>query len=555
MSKRRSIFPIVGVGASAGGVEALEGFFQGVPPQPGLAFIVVTHLSPDRESLLHEIIARYTDLTVAVAEHDTEVLPNCVYVLPADAIISISAGCLQLRKSSTSRREHEPIDILFSSLAIDRSEYAASVVLSGGDGDGTLGTKAIKERGGLTMAQVADGHGPRHPSMPDSAISTGFVDFALPANEMGAKLAEFARMLAEGDAEADGERSQERSEICAILRNQVGHDFAGYKPKTFFRRVQRRMQVTQLGSQAAYIDRLKADPKEVAALFRDLLINVTNFFRDGEAFDSLRDTVIPRLFEGRGADDTVRVWVPGCATGEEVFSIAILLREHMDTLVAVPRVQVFATDIDEHALSVARAGRYPEALLDSVSSERRTRFFIPEGGSFVLTKEVRDLCIFSPHSVIRDPPFSRLDLISCRNLLIYFGADIQNLVLPTFHYSMREGGYLFLGLSESIGNFSELFTSVDKKHRIFRSRENVSVAPRLPMTIRQHPSLGLPGTTAETPWDRRRAYCYDKRWKIRCWSGLRLPMCWSRATATSCIFPPAPISIWSWRPARRPGNS
>jgi two-component system CheB/CheR fusion protein len=496
-----AIFPIVGVGASAGGVEALEGFFQGVPPQPGLAFIVVTHLSPDRESLLHEIIARYTDLTVAVAEDDVEVRPNCVYVLPADAIISIKAGRLEVRKSDSSRRERKPIDILFSALAIDHGEYAASVVLSGGDGDGTLGTKAVKEHGGLTLAQVADGHGPRHPSMPDSAISAGFVDFALPVKEMGGKLAEFARMLAETDdgAGAEAARSEARLEICAILRNQLGHDFSGYKSKTFFRRVQRRMHVTQSASHETYIQRLRDDPKEIGALFRDLLINVTNFFRDGEAFDRLAELVIPKLFEGRGAEDSVRVWVPACSTGEEVYSIAILLCEHMATLPARPRVQIFATDIDDFALGVARAGRYPEALLEGVSPERRKRFFTPEGGSFVLCKEVRDLCIFSPHSVIRDPPFSRLDLISCRNLLIYFGVDIQNAVLPTFHYSLRDGGYLFLGLSESIGKFSELFAAVDKKHRIYRSREDVSMAPRLPMTVRNHPALDLSGRNRRQP--------------------------------------------------------
>jgi two-component system CheB/CheR fusion protein len=482
-------------------VEALEGFFQGLPPQPGLGFIVVTHLSPDRESLLHEIIARHTDLSVVVAEDDVAVRPNCVYVLPADAIISLVGGRLQLRKSSNGRRERKPIDILFSSLAIDQGEYAASVVLSGGDGDGTLGTKAIKERGGLTLAQVADGHGPRHSSMPDSAISTGYVDFAIPAHEMGARLAEFARDLAEGSGEPDPANggASAQAEISAIIRNQIGHDFGGYKSNTFFRRVQRRMQVLQVSDQAKYIERLKGDPKEVGTLFRDLLINVTNFFRDGDAFDTLRDLVVPKLFEGRGADDSVRIWVPGCATGEEVYSIAILLRERMDQLTAVPRVQVFATDIDEAALGVARAGRYPEALLDTVSPERRNRFFVLDGGSYVLTKEIRDLCVFSPHSVIRDPPFSRLDMISCRNLLIYFGADIQNQVLPTFRYALREGGYLFLGLSESVGKFADLFEAVDKKHRVFRSRDDVSISPQLPLSIRRHPGLAGPARGRRNP--------------------------------------------------------
>ncbi len=494
MASRQSKFPIVGVGASAGGIEALEGFFEGLPPRPGLAFIVVTHLSPNRESLLHEIIARHTDLTVAIAENGAIVRRDCVYVLPADAIITLKSGRLLLRKTDDGRRERKPIDILFSSLAVDQEDYAASVVLSGGDGDGALGTKAIKERGGLTLAQAADAYGPRHPSMPDTAIATGYVDLALPAHGMGAKLAEFARALAEG---AEPVLSVEggtaaHAEISAIIRRQIAHDFSGYKPKTFFRRVQRRMQVVQAPDQATYIEQLKRDPKEVQALFRDLLINVTNFFRDGEAFENLREMVVPNLFEGRGVGDAVRVWVPGCSTGEEVYSLAILLREHMDSLAAAPRVQVFATDIDEVALNVARAGRYPEALVAGVSAERRNRFFVQDGGSFVLAREIRELCIFSPHSVIRDPPFSRLDLISCRNLLIYLGPDAQNQVLPTFHYALREGGYLFLGLSESIGKFAECFEPVDKKHRIFRSRDDVTVAPQLPVSIRKHPGISAP---------------------------------------------------------------
>ncbi len=280
MPNRRSNFPIVGVGASAGGIEALEGFFQGLPSKPGLAFIVVTHLSPHRESLLHEIIARHTELTVAVAENAVTVCRDCVYVLPPDAIITLKAGRLQLRKPDDGRRERKPIDILFSSLAVDQEEYAASVVLSGGDGDGALGTKAIKERGGLTLAQVADGYGPRHPSMPDTAIATGYVDFALPANEMGAKLAEFARALAESGGPVSDEQwgADAQAEIACIMRKHVAHDFGGYKSKTFFRRVWRRMQVVEAPDQATYIERLQRDPTEVRALFRDLLINVTNFF-------------------------------------------------------------------------------------------------------------------------------------------------------------------------------------------------------------------------------------------------------------------------------------
>ncbi|HEY1750209.1 MAG TPA: CheR family methyltransferase, partial [Caulobacteraceae bacterium] len=490
-----SQFPIVGVGASAGGVEALEGFFGGLSADSGCAFVVVTHLSPERRSLLPEILARYTKMPVASAE-DAELEPNTVKVLPADTILDIQGGRLRLRKLAAGRRERKPIDVFFSALAKDQGEYAAGVILSGSDGDGTLGVKAIKERGGLTLAQVANGDGPSHSSMPDSAIATGLIDFAVPADEMGAHLADFARSF-DQDAFASAERTRggkravqgARQEICAILRNQLGHDFAGYKEKTFLRRVQRRMQVARLETLKAYVELLRRDPKEVAALFRDLLINVTNFFRDADAFKVLEEQVIAKLFDGRGADETVRVWVPGCATGEEVYSIAILLREHMETLTAVPRVQVFATDIDEPALGVARAGRYPEALLDGVSDERRKRFFHHEEGSYLLNKDVRDLCVFSPHSVIRDPPFSRLDLISCRNLLIYFGIDMQNQVIPTFHYALRPGGYLFLGTSENVSQFAELFAPVDKKQRLFRAREHNGVAPRVPLlvsTIRPH---------------------------------------------------------------------
>src|SRR5882724_2706483 len=398
----KSAFPVVGIGASAGGIEALEGFFRGLPASPGFAIVIVTHLSPERESLLHEVVGRSTTMPVTTVSDDIELIPDCVFVLTSNAILTIEQGHLLIQKSAD-RRERKPIDIFFSSLAIDAGEMAAGVVLSGGDGDGTLGIKAIKERGGLTLAQAADGFGPAHPDMPESAIATGLVDFAIPVEQMGEKLIEFARGGLLIDSMIEKSQQAEENgfqaimpEIFGILRNQIGHDFSGYKTKTFMRRVLRRMQVTQHTTIEGYIERLRQEPQEVNALFRDLLINVTNFFRDADAFESLATSVIPKLFEGRGADDTVRVWVPGCSTGEEVFSIAILLREQMDKLSAVPRVQVFATDIDERALGVARAARYPEALLDSVSPERRKRFFILDGGSYLVSKDVREICIFSP---------------------------------------------------------------------------------------------------------------------------------------------------------------
>jgi two-component system CheB/CheR fusion protein len=486
-------FPIIGIGASAGAIEALEGFFRGLPSDPGFATVVVTHLGPGRDSVLDEVIARFTPMTVTPAADGLEIRPDCVYVLTSNALVTVEKQKLVVRPSAN-RRQHKPIDIFLSSLAIDVGEMAVGIILSGGDSDGTLGIKAIKERGGLTLAQVADGFGPAHPDMPDSAIAAGLVDLALPADEMGLKLVDFARgnLLmttiskgAQSTGEEDFQQEFEKAlpEIYNLLRNQLGHDFSGYKTKTFMRRVLRRMQVTQIATVEAYIESLRQEPQEVNALFRDLLINVTNFFRDAEAFENLATHVIPKLFEGRGADDTVRVWVPGCSTGEEVFSIGILLREHMDKLSAVPRVQIFATDIDERALAAARGARYPVALLDTVSPERRSRFFILDGGSYVVSKDVRELCIFSPHSVIRDPPFSRIDLISCRNLLIYFGPEMQNQVIPTFHYALRPEGYLFLGSAENVSQFEDLFSAIEKKHRIFRRRSDVAPHIRLPLMV------------------------------------------------------------------------
>ncbi|HEY1878401.1 MAG TPA: CheR family methyltransferase [Caulobacteraceae bacterium] len=483
--------PIVAIGASAGGLEALEWLFRSMPPEPDCGFVIVTHLNPERRSLLPEIITRFTSMPVHVAEDGAEVRANEIHVLPGDVLLDISGGRLKLRRSSSRRPNRKPIDVFFSALAIDQGEYAAGVVLSGGDGDGTLGVKAIKERGGLTLAQVGNGHPPQHPSMPDSAIASGMIDLAIPVSEMGTRLAEFSRSFAALDGIATGEPRAEgvreireaRQEIYAILRNQIGHDFSGYKEKTFLRRVSRRVQVNRLDTLGAYVERLRQEPAEAAALFRDLLINVTNFFRDADAFKALETEVVPKLFADRGADDVVRVWVPGCATGEEVFSIAILLREYMDSLRAVPRVQIFATDIDEPALAVARAGRFPAASLDGVSEARRKRFFTADDGVYQLTKEVRDLCVFSPHSVLRDPPFSRLDLVSCRNLLIYFGTDAQNQVIPTFHYALRPGGYLFLGASENVTQFADLFTPVDKKNRLFRAREDVASSIRVPLAV------------------------------------------------------------------------
>jgi len=479
-------FPIVGVGASAGGVEALEYLFNAMPPDPGVAFVIITHVAPQRESLLPEILARDTRMPVLIAERDQEVHPNHVYVAPAGAVLDIRKGRLGVR-AGTEHRERTPIDTFFAALAEDQGEYAIGIVLSGAGSDGTLGIKAIKEHGGLTLAQAADHSGPRHASMPESAIASGLVDLAVPVETMPEQLAAYLRSFDILDKEVDKEAGAEtsRKAICEILLDHTGHDFSGYKTRTFYRRIERRMQILQIPSLPAYVDRLREDPGEVNTLFRDLLIGVTNFFRDTKAFEALQQLVMPRLFEGKGPSDTIRVWVPGCATGEEVYSLAILLREQAEQSRSRAKIQVFATDIDEAALAVARAGRCPDTLLQGVSKDRLERFFTSEGTSYVVNKSIRDVCVFSSHSVLRDPPFSRMDLISCRNLLIYLNSELQTHVIPILHYALKPNGFLFLGTSENVTQHGDLFSSIDKKSRIFQRRGDDAAMPHVPALFRR----------------------------------------------------------------------
>jgi two-component system, chemotaxis family, CheB/CheR fusion protein len=459
---------IVGIGASAGGVEALEAFFKAMPDDNGLAFVVVTHLDPNRESMLAEILGRATRMPVVNAQDGEPVAAHHVYVLPAGAILTAREGRLQVRGIGTLDRERAPIDLFFASLAEDQGEHAIAIVLSGSGTDGTLGLKAIKEHGGLTLAQGSNVSRPRFAEMPSSAVTAGFVDLLLPVEEIPERIIAYVRKSGAVDMRQPGDAL---SNIYALLRSRTGHDFSLYKDTTFHRRVERRMHVRQAQSLMDYVERLQKEPDEVSALFRDLLIGVTDFFRDPAAYQALETLVIPKLFDGRGAADEVRVWVPGCATGEEAYSIAILLRERMDALQEVPKVQIFATDIDDAALAMARAARYLPNLVKQISPARLRRFFISETGAYRVTKELRDMCIFSSHSVIRDPPFSRIDLISCRNLLIYMKPELQTQLLPLFHYALRSSGYLFLGLSEHVSRHSDLFLTADRKNRIFRRRD------------------------------------------------------------------------------------
>ena len=482
--------PIVGIGASAGGIEAFRKFFEMMPAHSGLAFVVVLHLPANRKSLLPEILSRWTRMPIVEAADGCALEADTVYVPHAGSIVTFRDGRLHLHQPAKDEPpEPIPISVFFDSLAQALHEDAIGVVLSGTGSDGALGLKAIKTYGGLTLAQGTDGSAPLHGGMPDSAIATGAVDIIASAEDMPRHIiaAQNARQREAELAGSEFVSDAERLAICAILTRDLGHDFAGYKDKTFVRRVQRRMQVVGLSETGAYIERLERDRTEVLMLFRDLLIGVTSFFRDAETFDTLRRLVVPRLFQGKSADDSVRVWVAGCATGEEAYSIAILLCEHASQLPSpAPRIQVFATDIDEAAISTARAGRYPSTLMSAITPAHLEQFFVTTGDSvFTVAKQVRELCTFSAHSLTRDPPFSRIDLVSCRNLLIYLDSDLQAAIIPAFHYALVPDGILLLGSAETVSRHDNLFEALDRSHRIFRRRDTPS--PPLQMHNRSLP--------------------------------------------------------------------
>ena len=485
-------FPIVGLGASAGGLEAFRAFFERMPAECGMAFVVILHLPADRKSMLADILERWTPMRVIDGENGIRLERNCVYVPPPHALVSLAERQLCIRTAAPDEdRVPRPIDAFFDSLGAALREQAIGIVLSGTGNDGALGLKAIKECGGLTIAQGTDGTAPLYGEMPAAAIATGAVDIVAPVETIPGHLLRIKGSRSAGVSVSDGgaETDTARLQICAVIKAQLGHDLSGYRDKTFMRRVQRRMQVVSVTTLVEYVKRLRVDPEEVVALFRDLLIRVTSFFRDKETFETLAAKVIPRLFAGKDADASVRVWVPGCATGEEAYSLAILLREEMDRCRGVPKVQVFGTDIDDPAIATARLGRYPTTLLEGLSDGRRDRFFRLSQGSYVVSKEIRELCTFSTHNLVRDPPFSRMGLVSCRNLLIYLDRTLQAAVIPVFHYSLARGGILLLGGSESIAAHDDLFEPLDKTARIFQRRDGRS--PPLHLSLR-HPSPAAP---------------------------------------------------------------
>ena len=493
---------IVGIGASAGGLEAFTSFFANIAADTGMAFVLVQHLSPDHKSMLAELLGKATAMDVIEAVDGVTVKPNCVFVIPPDATMTIAGGRLKVVKPAPPRDRRRPIDTFLQSLAADQAENAICIILSGTGSDGTLGVAAIRENGGLTLAQAEYDHHAL-PGMPQSAAATGQVDEVLAVEAMPARLTVYQAHLkaVAGAKDADGIRTDAVSHMATImgaLRARSGHDFSEYKEKTLVRRLQRRMQLLHVDTPAAYIELFRKQPEELDLLFRELLIGVTQFFRDPDAFVALNEDVLKGLVSERGAHETVRLWVAGCATGEEAYTLAILLREAMDVRRPKPKVQIFGTDIDDRAIAAARLGRY-RGPIAGVSPERLERWFKQEGDFYCVTSEIREMCVFSTHSVIKDPPFSKLDLITCRNLLIYIDPPLQDRVMRSFHYALKPGGRLFLGSSESVTRTTRLFSTFDKKLRIFERRETDGfVLPGLPMrsagaVVPTLPSTAPPG--------------------------------------------------------------
>jgi two-component system, chemotaxis family, CheB/CheR fusion protein len=492
---------IVGIGASAGGLEAFTRFFAAMPANSGMAFVLVQHLDPQRISMLVELLSAKTSMPVVAATDGTAVAADSVFVIPPNAVLTIIDGVLRVSQPAPAREHRRPIDAFFTSLAEDQGERAACVILSGFGSDGTEGVRAVKEHGGLTLAQAEfDQHAKS--GMPSSAAATGLVDFVLPVEAMPERLMSYWSHLSgiehrKGPDGARHDMAEAVAKICGLLRRALGHDFSEYKQNTVIRRIQRRMQVLQIDNPIDYFEHLRRTPSEIEALFRELLINVTGFFRDPDAFAAIHPAIAD-IVANKENGDQIRVWVPACATGEEAYSIAILLAETVsDNSAGTPKLQIFATDIDEHAIITARAARYRESLLADVSEERRRRWFVREGDHYCPVKSIRESCIFSTHSVVKDPPFSKLDLIACRNLLIYLNTALQERILRTFHYALRSNGVLFLGTSESIGRQTNLYASVDKKHRIYRRRDTSSALPDFPLVVAR--GAADVTTTAKSP--------------------------------------------------------
>ncbi|RJQ43349.1 MAG: PAS domain-containing protein [Nitrospiraceae bacterium] len=472
-SLNRNFF-IAGIGASAGGLEAFQDFFTHMPPDSGMAFVLVPHLDPTHKSIIGEILKKYTEMKIIQAEDGLKVRPNCIYLIPPDKNIAILHGTLQLIEPAERRGLRHPIDYFFRTLAEDQGEKAVAIILSGTGTEGTLGIKAVKGEGGLVIVQ--DPKTAKYDGMPRSAITTDMVDYILPPANMPEMLMKFLSRphakLPERPTSAESRLPDSLQKIFILVRNQTGHDFTYYKQNTIVRRIEKRMTIHQIDTIADYVTYLRDNPSEINILFKELLIRVTKFFRDPDAFEFLKKKVLPDICKNASEERTVRIWVPGCSTGEEAYSIALLLHEYISEQNQPCKIQIFATDIDSDSIETARTGLYPDNISDDISKEQLKRYFTKEDNAYRISNRIREMVVFAVQNVVKDPPFSKVDMIICRNLLIYLGPELQKKLIPLFHYALRPEGILFLGTSETIGAFSDLFSVINNKWKIFKPKKS-----------------------------------------------------------------------------------
>ena len=490
------LFPIAGIGASAGGLEALEQFLQHVPENSGIAFVIVQHLDPNHKGLMPELLQRTTGMEVFQVRDLMKVKPNCVYIIPPNKDMSILHGVLHLFEPTAPRGLRLPIDFFLRSLAEDRQEHSIGVILSGMGSDGTMGLRAIKEKAGVALVQ--EPASAKFDSMPRSAINAGLADFVAPAEDLPRKIVDYLRhalVITKAGRPSEEKEHGALAKILILLRAKTGQDFSLYKNNTLYRRIERRMGIHQIDRIAAYVRYLQENSQEVELLFKELLIGVTSFFRDPAAWEQLQQEAIPALLAGRPAGGVLRAWSAGCSTGEEAYSLAIAFKEALEQI--KPKMgftlQIFATDLDRDAIDKARQGVYSANITADVSPERLSRFFIKEENGYRVGKEIREMITFATQNIIMDPPFTKLDILICRNLLIYLTPELQKKLLPLFHYSLNPGGVLFLGSAEAVSTFTDLFAPLNIKARLFRRCESACpqsrwhFQPRLSRPCREFP--------------------------------------------------------------------
>jgi len=464
-------FPIVGIGASAGGLEALELFLANVPENSGMGFVIVQHLDPTHKGVMVELLQRGTLMKVFQVRDRMRVEANCVYIIPPNKDMSILHGVLHLLEPVAPRGLRLPIDFFLRSLADDQQERSIGVILSGMGSDGSLGLRSIKEKMGAVFVQ--DPASAKFNGMPQSAVESGLADVVASVDALPERILAYLKhvpSVVKDDFHVEDKAQSALEKVIILLRSQTGHDFSMYKKTTIYRRIERRMGLHQLDKISGYVRFLRENPQEVEILFRELLIGVTSFFRDPEEWEKLRTDVLPALLNGRKNDQPLRVWVPACSTGEEAYSLAILFKEFIEKTQPAKNItlQIFATDLDQHAIEKAREGFFPANIAADVSAKRLDRYFVKVEHGYQAAKSIREMIVFAPQNIIMDPPFTKLDLVSCRNLLIYLTPELQKKILPLFHYSLNPGGFLFLGNAETIGSYTDMFTSLGAKTRIYK---------------------------------------------------------------------------------------